>query len=388
MKLKCVPEDFQVEEVTQRRPGVGRLAFYRLTKRNLGTLEAIENLARHLGRGPHEFSFGGLKDRHALTQQYVTLSAGPPRDLRHGDVRLEYLGQVDDPFQSDDILQNRFSVVIRQLNLADAQSVQTRWHEVLLAGAPNYFDDQRFGSLGHSGEFMAEAWCRGRWERALWLAIADPNDRDTQEERQRKLQYARCWGDWAACRKAASGPARFVFDHLQTRPTDFRGAIARIPQALRSLHLAAFQSAVWNRLLAAWLAQHLPAPQLHPVALRTGSVPFPTGTLEPNLAQRFRALTLPLPSARLHDLDPEVHELILAALQPWGLALRELRVKYPRDSFFSKGDRPACFHPEGTPPFIEDDELFPSWKKCTLQFCLPRGCYATMLVKRLVLGFE
>jgi tRNA pseudouridine13 synthase len=388
MKLKSVPEDFQVEEVTERRPGVGRLAFYRLSKRNLGTLEAIEVLARQLHRAQHEFSFGGLKDRHALTQQYVTLSAGPPRDVRHGDVRLQYLGQVDDPFESDDILHNRFQVVIRELNLADAQSIQARWNDLQTVGVPNYFDDQRFGSLGHSGLFMAQAWCLGQWEETLRLALADPNDRDTPEERQRKDQYARHWGDWPTCRQHAFGPARHVFEHLCSRPGDPRGAITRIPQPLRSLHLAAFQSAVWNRLLAAWVTRHVPPLHLHLVPLSAGSVPFLVGEIDPALAERWRNLTLPLPSARLHELDPELTELMAMALEPWGLELRQMRVKYPRDSFFSKGDRPASVCPTGSPPVIEPDDLFANWHKCTLQFCLPRGCYATMLVKRLVLGLE
>ena len=41
MKQKSLPEDFRVEELTDFAPTEGPYAFYRLTKRGLGTPEAI-----------------------------------------------------------------------------------------------------------------------------------------------------------------------------------------------------------------------------------------------------------------------------------------------------------------------------------------------------------
>ena len=43
MKLKCQPEDFRVQELPLVSPtGGGRYALYKLTKTNLGTLEAVD----------------------------------------------------------------------------------------------------------------------------------------------------------------------------------------------------------------------------------------------------------------------------------------------------------------------------------------------------------
>ena len=47
MKLKRLPEDFQVEELTAFAPGpTGEFALYRLTKRGLGTPETIQAITR------------------------------------------------------------------------------------------------------------------------------------------------------------------------------------------------------------------------------------------------------------------------------------------------------------------------------------------------------
>ena len=62
----------------------------------------------------------------------------------------------------------------------------------------------------------------------------------------------------------------------------------------------------------------------------------------------------------------------------YGLALRELRVKYPRDSFFSKGDRTAVIVP------CDLGVTFAESATATLDFTLPRGAYATMVVKSLL----
>ena len=53
MKLKCLPDDFQVTELTGRQPlGRGPFALYRLTKQSLGTPEADARLARVLWNDP------------------------------------------------------------------------------------------------------------------------------------------------------------------------------------------------------------------------------------------------------------------------------------------------------------------------------------------------
>ena len=143
----------------------------------------------------------------------------------------------------------------------------------------------------------------------------------------------------------------------------------------------------WHRMLARFLQAEAPAGQLIDVLLKLGPVPFFHG-LDQNAAARFQNTQLPLPSARLH-LDPLKSEeapmltLITAVLAEFGLELRQLRVKYPRDSFFSKGHRAVSVPVGNLIADPADDDLYPGRKKLALRFDLPRGSYATILVKRL-----
>src|SRR5439155_17167811 len=101
MKLKQRPEDFQVEELTDiTTAGGGDYALYQLEKTGWTTLDAVQAVRRrwHLGRG--QVSYGGFKDRHAQTIQYVTIFKGPPRSLEHHTVTLRHVGQVHEPYTS------------------------------------------------------------------------------------------------------------------------------------------------------------------------------------------------------------------------------------------------------------------------------------------------
>src|SRR5262249_50323764 len=113
MKLKCQPEDFQVEELTEARPGPsGRYTFYRLTTRDLGTMEAVEGICRRWNLSGRQVSYAGLKDRHASTIQYLTIADGPSRDLRAPQFDLEPIGRLTQPYTSRQLMGNRFALVL------------------------------------------------------------------------------------------------------------------------------------------------------------------------------------------------------------------------------------------------------------------------------------
>jgi tRNA pseudouridine13 synthase len=384
MKLKRLPDDFQVEELADFAPGrSGDFALYRLVKRGIGSLEAMDAVCRRWRIARGQMSCCGLKDRHALTTQFVSLRRGPRRGLRQTNLELDYLGQIDRAVGPHDIRGNRFRIVVRSMTDREVAAAREAIEDVVCNGLPNYFDDQRFGSVSESGEFVGRAWIRGDWERTLWLALADANRLDRSRDRDEKRLLREHWGDWATCRaKLRQSVRRVVVSHLLDHAGDFRGALARIRAEERGLYLAAFQSHLWNRLLAAYLEQAVPAHQLVSVPLKLGDAPFFMAIDEPTRS-RIESVELPLPSARMHLEAGPVKELVERTLAESGLAMREIRVKYPRDSFFSKGWRPAASRVAALSHDTAPDELYPGHTKLNVEFDLPRGSYATILIKRI-----
>src|SRR5687767_11858678 len=97
MKLRCLPDDFQVEEQIAPLPAGGPFAMYRLTKSSLGTPEAVDAVLRKWNLARSQAAYAGLKDRHALTTQFITIQGGPRRGLRQTNLELAYVGQVGRP---------------------------------------------------------------------------------------------------------------------------------------------------------------------------------------------------------------------------------------------------------------------------------------------------
>jgi tRNA pseudouridine13 synthase len=391
LKIKRLPEDFQVEELTAFPANGGSYALYRLKKRSIGTPEAVDEVVRRWKIHRHRISYGGLKDKHAVTVQSVTIQRGPRRNLAQKSFELEYLAQAGKPFTPQEISGNRFAIVLRDLSTEALAKALDALPQVHTEGLPNYFDDQRFGSVGESGEFIGRAWCAGDYERALWLALADPHPDDRSDERGQKQILREHWDRWRECKAALDrSHRRSIVTYLADKPPewpDYRGAFARIKVDLRGLYLAAFQSCLWNGILARYLHREAPGGQLIDVPLKLGPAPF-FHDLDRETAERFQKAQLPLPSARLHldasnPAQAPVLALIVEVLGEFGLELRQLRVKYPRDSFFSKGQRAVSVAVGNLAAEAEDDDLYPGRKKLALRFDLPRGSYATILVKRL-----
>lgn len=384
MKLKQQPDDFRVEEVTDIVPAAaGDYALYRLDKTGWTTPDALQVVRQRWRLDPRRVSCGGLKDRHAVTAQFFTVFHGPRWRLAHERLAVTYLGQGLNPFTSADIRANRFTVTVRNLSAGEIEAAARALREVAECGLPNYFDDQRFGSVGDGREFVGREMVAGRFERALWLALAAPYEFDRADAAREKQILRDGWGDWAALRgKLPPGHARDRAAYLAARPGDFLGAVAGLRPELNGLYLAAYQSFLWNRTLAAWLTRTFPATDFATVDLKLGRVPAPVRVPDAVRAG-WESLSLPLPSARL-KADPGAAwaAVVEDVLREEGLTLRGLQVKGMRKPFFSKGDRPGCVRPAGLDHAAAADDRHPGREKLVLSFELPRGSYATMLVKR------
>ncbi len=381
MKLKQTPGDFLVEELTEVRAShAGSFAFYRLDKTGWTTPDALQVIGRRWNIPWQRLNYGGMKDRHATTVQYITVFGGPRRDLELERIRLTYLGQIHEPYSARGIRANRFTIIVRSLSAEEEVHTTAAAAEVERAGYPNYFDDQRFGSVTPAGQFVARKMILGQFEEALQLALAGEYGFDKADAKKEKQTLLAHWDDWPACRAALPrGHARSLVCYLADHPTDFKGAVARLRPELQGLYLSAYQSDIWNRTLAKWLRAHFPVDSLGHIQLHRGPLPVPTRT-----SAEWEALVLPLPSARLKPA-PDAPWLphLEAVLAEEGMTLAQMKIKGMDRPYFSKGERVACVRADGWTCSADVDELNRGKRKLTLRFELPRGSYATMLVKRI-----
>ena len=179
--IRHVAEDFRVEEVLGFEPaGHGEHVLLRARKRGITTDEAARRLAHHAGVRPGAVGYAGLKDRHAVAEQWFTVGLAGAREpdweaLGGGELRVLSAARHTRKLRRGAHRANRFVIVVRDVR-GDAGELDERLHRLAREGMPNYFGAQRFGRRGDNVA-QAQALFRGakprsRVQRGLYLSAA------------------------------------------------------------------------------------------------------------------------------------------------------------------------------------------------------------------------
>jgi len=389
MKLRRLIDDFRVQEQNSLPIGSrGIHAVYELKKSGWTTLDALGHFSRTLNIPRRNMVHAGLKDRHAVTSQIITVRHGPRRSFVEENLELAYLGQAERETGSSDITGNNFEIVLRSLSDEEHRQAAGSILELQQGGLPNYFDDQRFGSWYAGQGFVGAAWVREDYEQALWLAFAEHHPDDPAAERKQKAILRDHWKDWITCKRLLErSHRRSIITFLCDKPEDFKGAWGIVNSDLRGLYLSALQSELWNRLAAAWFVKVCAPEQIEWVTFRTGPIESPR-RLTAEQVRSLQSIQIPLPSARLKLDNEPLAEFMQSVLHQTGWSFSDLKVKFPRDRFFSRARRPILICPGDLSGEFAVDELDAAKTKLCLRFSLPRGAYATMVIKRLWSGLD
>ncbi|SDO20526.1 tRNA pseudouridine(13) synthase TruD [Vreelandella arcis] len=165
------PDDFLVDEVLDFAPeGHGEHLWLRIEKRNLTTLEVVKLLSKHCGVTPRDVGYSGMKDRIAVTRQWLSVHlpgkeapSGLTQALIEGGVRV--LEQVRHPRKLKRGVHryNRFQLRLSG-EAVEASEFDHRWAALCQAGVPNYVGPQRFGPSGRNLQ-RAEALLARGWRK-------------------------------------------------------------------------------------------------------------------------------------------------------------------------------------------------------------------------------
>ncbi len=164
--IRTVPEDFRVvEKLGWECSGDGEHDYLWIEKTGANTEWVARQVARHAGVPAKEVGYAGLKDRHAVTQQWFSVprwhapdwSALDAEGVEVLDVRRHHKKLRRGAHRS-----NAFRIVLRGENLdASSPDLEERMTAVREQGVPNYFGEQRFGRDGTNLR-LADQWAAGK----------------------------------------------------------------------------------------------------------------------------------------------------------------------------------------------------------------------------------
>jgi tRNA pseudouridine13 synthase len=182
--IKASPEDFVVEEIPAYAPkGSGEHLFVTFKKRGITTLDAVAAIARALGVDPRGAGFAGMKDRHAVTTQTASFPFPIARDAEGVAAAIAIPGieilsalRHENKLKPGHLVGNRFTIVLRDVEAAEAAEIEARLVEIGRIGVPNAFGAQRYGRDGDNPE-RALAWLGGK-------------ERGPRDRRQQRLLFS------------------------------------------------------------------------------------------------------------------------------------------------------------------------------------------------------
>ena len=152
-RVKASPEDFRVDEVPAYEPsGSGPHLWLHVEKRDRTTRDVVRDLARALGVADRDVGHAGLKDRAAVTTQWLSFPVArdpDPRSLDGPGHRVLAVSRHGNKLRTGHLRGNRFAIRVRGGDPARALACAAALRE---RGFANFFGPQRFGAAGRNAD--------------------------------------------------------------------------------------------------------------------------------------------------------------------------------------------------------------------------------------------
>lgn len=384
--VKRSPEDFVVEEQLSfpgavKEPLAGYLPLYRVEKRGVDTMHMARELSEALGS---RVSYAGLKDKRAVAVQYVTPTSrrsSRPSQVHGERFNASLVGYVPGPVRRSALTGNRFLIVLREC-CSDAPEVIGEAMKAASEGKiPNFYGLQRFGTGGAGTHVVGRAMVRGNFEEAVKKMLTTGRGALGREREAQEAFEAGRYGQIPGLMPEGRDVEIAVARELARHPGDWVKALRAVPVKLRRLYVQAYQSVVFNSTMS--------------MALEAGE---DISGLRPgdNWAEASAdGLTL----SAVRGVRDAPTEAAVPVVQVVGYAFRDYGSRFDslvKRALEAEGIRAGQFYLEGMQEVSQEGGFRRpqlvvrggSWSVqrdvASLSFTLPRGQYATVLLREIV----
>lgn len=257
--IKQRDEEFLVEELPRYEPsGEGEHIYLFVEKRGLSTSDLLRIVAEHFQVHHRDIGYAGMKDKNAITRQVVSVYAPGKRPedfpmLQHDQVGVLWADLHRNKLRRGHLMGNRFSVWIRETDAHRVHDAHRILQFLTARGMPNFYGHQRFGTRRRNHQ-LGRLYLQRNHRELLDILLGPDPDMPTLNAAAREA-YAS--GDYKAAIEHMPQAQRTEHAALRAlakgrSPSD---AVHAVAQMQRVFWVTAWQSAIFNRVLARRLAE-------------------------------------------------------------------------------------------------------------------------------------
>lgn len=375
--IKKRVEDFVVEEILRDgvlvstsgvslAPRIGNWTWIHVVKHNVDTLKLMLSLAKSLNVRLSEISVGGIKDARAITSQIISVRKHIDALPTVPNVKFLGMWSMDRPITPSEIYGNKFTIVLRDVDRVDC--VLESLAALNDVAIPNYYGYQRFGTVRPVSHLLGRALLKKDPESFYEVMFCRIFPHES--EAAKRARELACRGEHA--RALETFPKKFVEERLLlrklTRGSDLWNAIMAIPTNILKMYIEAVQSHIFNLFLSKRM-------ELGPL-----DTPIEGDLVEVNRQVSHyvglgNSVVLPIVGIGVRMPRGKVGEALAHVLKEEGVEFNFL--KMPRGLRAYGSYRKAKVEMSNFVYSIDG-------RNVTLQFTLPRGSYATVVLREVV----
>lgn len=389
------PEDFLVEEIPLYDPcGEGEHIYMLVEKREMSTLQLVQIVAAHFGVRRDAVGYAGLKDKHAITRQVISVHVpgSKPEDFpsfTHPRIGVVWTDLHTNKLRRGHLRGNRFSIRVRGVPATAALPADRVLRSLATHGVPNRLGEQRFGHY-QNNHLIGRAIILGDWPGALDELLGTRPGAEDSSSAARAAYSAGRFEEALRLTSPSNRAETIALSHLANGRTAEQ-AVRAIDRNAVEFFVNGFQSAVFNALLD----ERLERGEL--AKLSPGDVAFKhdnhamfavdeATAAAADTSERLRSLAISPTGAMwgpaMMRAGGRVDESEVAALARAGVTLEQLHSSVAVQRGLVEGTRRAFRVPVIDPQVEGGVDEHGSYVRCAFE--LPRGAFATVVLREIM----
>lgn len=379
--------DFLVEEVPKFVPnGSGENIWLFIEKKKISTLDIAMQIARNLKISQKRIGFAGMKDTNAVAKQWFSVTNYPKSKLEEltlYNAAIKKIVPHTKKLRLGQLLGNKFEIIIR----TDEKDITSVWdilRELERKGVANYFGWQRFGYKRPNTHLVGKALIKNDLKEAVDTYVGKPYEKESVGAKIAREEY-----DHGNIKKSLDlMPKNLSYERTmlksliknEKKPDKYRKAIDALPIPLKKMFVGAYQSYLFNAIVSE--------------RIQFGINRYSDGDILINNDEKITAKpenvqkeidsfnlhpTAPLLGSKVPLASDKIGKIEIDVLKKEKVKLEDFECKL-MPKLGSYGIRRAIRFK------LSDISCESHQKGIKVSFFIPKGCYATAVLREIIAG--